>query len=401
MTHEPYDLCVEELDLVASHLVVGGAALAREVDGIHAGRVVFVSGALPGERVRVALRTAKKDFAAGDVVDVQGPSPDRVDPACEAWHRGCGGCDWQHIEPSAQLAHKVEIVREALSRTGRLADPRVAAAGSAPSWGYRTTIRVAVSGRNVGFRSRRSHDIVSIAACPVANPMLNRALAELAQAPPPGGGEVTLRASVATGELNVSIGTATEMFLTETVDGRSLRVSIGSFFQSSPEAAELLVAAVRRACADIDIASSRVIDAYGGGGLFAATVAAGAAEIVLVEGSPSACADARVNLAGENAVVVESRVEDWEPERADLVIADPARSGLDKVAAAVLAATGAAVIVLVSCDTGSLARDVRLLQALGFEHDGTAVIDAFPNTSHIETVTRFVRSSGSVGRADE
>jgi len=141
----------------------------------------------------------------------------------------------------------------------------------------------------------------------------------------------------------------------------------------------------------VDLPNARVIDAYGGIGLFAATAAATAREVVVVEGSESACADARHNLAGRNADVVHSRVEAWEPTTADVVIADPARAGLDKDAVAVIVATGAPVIVLVSCDTGSLARDTKLLVAAGYQHRSTEVIDAFPNTSHIETVTRFDR----------
>jgi 23S rRNA (uracil1939-C5)-methyltransferase len=134
-----------------------------------------------------------------------------------------------------------------------------------------------------------------------------------------------------------------------------------------------------------------VIDAYGGVGLFAATVAATAREIVLIEASGSACADARFNLAGLPATIAHTRVEDWQPTAADLVIADPARSGLERRGAARVTDTGAAVIVLVSCDAGSLGRDASLLAELGYRHDGTEVIDVFPNTSHVEAVTRFVR----------
>ena len=382
--------------------MVGGAALAREDDG----RVVFVSGALPDETVRVTIRTAKKDFASGDVTEVVAASPNRVTPPCEAWHRGCGGCDWQHIAPAAQLEAKVGIVREALRRTARLTEPRVRAAGSVEPWAYRTTVRLAVDPHGVGFRSRRSHHVVPISNCPVATDEVNDVIASMVGAVGAAGtagardaasDEVTVRASVATGQRNCnwsghhqSVGVAATS-LTEVVAGASLRVSIGSFFQSSPQAAELLVAAVQRAAAGVDMAAAKVIDAYGGIGLFACTVAATAADVVVVEGSPSACADARLNLFGRNAAIVESRVEDWTPTPADLVIADPSRSGLDKHAAAVLAATGAPVLVLVSCDTGSLARDARLLEALGYTHDGTDVLDVFPNTSHIETVTRFVR----------
>jgi len=380
---------METVDLVALHMVVGGEALARESSG----RVVFVSGAIAGETVRAELTAAKKDFARATVTEVLVASPDRVTPACEAWHRGCGGCDWQHIEPAAQLAHKTAIVTEALSRTARLADPVVVAAGSVEPWGYRTTVRLAHSACGLGFRSRHSHAVVPIAECPVADSAVNAALAAMGTVAG-SSGDVTIRVSTATGATNTSGSDADieqdiEQHIEEDVAGRRLRVSIDSFFQSSPQAADLLVAAVGRALADVDLPNARVIDAYGGIGLFAATAAAAAGEVVVVEGSTSACADARHNLSGRNATVIHGRVEAWEPTAADVVIADPARAGLDRDAVAVLVATGAPRIVLVSCDTGSLARDTKLLVASGYQHRSTEVIDAFPNTSHIETVTRF------------
>lgn len=393
---------MEAVELLTSHLVVGGAALARQTDG----RVVFVSGALPGERVSAELRTTKKDFATAAVRAVVEASPDRVEPPCEAWHRGCGGCDWQHIDPAAQLRHKTAIVREALTRTARLVDPAVVAAGSVPPWGYRTTVRLAAAGSSIGFRSRRSHDIVPIEACPVASAAVNGEIRREAvsrrdrrDAGSSASDEVVIRASVATGAINSSAGGGPNV-LQEDVSGHRLRVSLGSFFQSSPRAAELLVDAVASACGDVDMPSSHVVDAYGGIGLFGATVAASARQLTLLEGSAPACADARVNLAGREARVIHARVEDWTVVPADLVIADPARHGLDRRAAATLTATGAPVLVLISCDTGSLARDARILVEHGYRHDGTQVIDAFPNTSHIETVTRFVIGPSNIGASD-
>ena len=384
---------METIDLDALHMVVGGDALAREASG----RVVFVSGAIAGETVRVTLTMAKKDFARATVDEVLVASPDRVTPRCEAWHRGCGGCDWQHIAPAAQLSHKTAIVTEALTRTARVANPLVTAAGSVEPWGYRTTIRLARSRRGVGFRSRHSHDVVPISECPVSAPAVNAVLAATDNTDGRAG-DLTIRVSVATGATST---THSADLIEEDVAGRQLRVSIGSFFQSSPQAAELLVAAVGRALVDIDLPSSLVIDAYGGIGLFAATAAAVAREVVLIEGSAAACADARHNLSGRNATVVNSRVEEWTPIEADVVIADPARAGLDRDAVAVLVATRASRLVLVSCDTGSLARDTKLLVASGYEHRWTEVIDAFPNTSHIETVTRYDRLDSARPELDQ
>ncbi len=383
---------MDTVTLTPLRLVAGGDALARDDDG----RVVFVSGALPGETVRVALRTVKKDFAKGDVIDVIEASPDRVIAPCDAFHRGCGGCDWQHIDPAAQLRMKVAIVTEALTRIGRLDTPVVRAGGAVEPWGYRTTIRVSADHSGaVGFRSRRSHDIVAIDRCPVAHPRVNALLAGLQLSP---GADASLRVSVTSDE-TTSTSTADGMagVIHETVHGEQLRVSARSFFQSSPQAAEMLVDAVGRALAGVDLRDATLVDAYGGVGLFAATVGGPAAKVVLVESSPSSCADARVNLAGRAATIHESSVESWTPVAADAVIADPARSGLDREAAAVLAATGAPWLVLVSCDAAALGRDARILAELGYEHDGTAVIDVFPHTSHVEAVTRFRLKSGASG----
>ena len=121
-----------------------------------------------------------------------------------------------------------------------------------------------------------------------------------------------------------------------------------------------------------------VVDAYGGVGLFAVTAAADAAEIVLVEGSPSACADARHNLRDRQATIVESAVERWAAVPADLVIADPARQGLGRDGVRALVATGCSVLVLVSCDPVSLARDAALLGAEGLVHAGSVVLDVVP-----------------------
>ena len=383
-----------------SHMVVGGAALARDATG----RVVFVDGALPDETVLVRYRSNKRDFATADVVEVFDASPNRVVEACEMWHRGCGGCDWQHIKPEAQLTFKTEMVREALTRTAKIEYPPVVRGAAIEPWGYRTTVRLGVSANGrVGFRSRRSHDLVLIDACPVAHPRINEMLASVTAYRSE---EITLRVGLSTGDFSAWGDAGGEIFglgagithhlrtaVHEDVGGHRFVVSAGSFFQPSPAAAELLVAAVTRATAGMKLEECSVVDAYGGVGLFAATVARLARHVVVVEASPSACADASHNLSDQRAngraEVFECRVEDWEPTAADLVIADPARSGLDKQAVARLVATGASRFVLVSCDAGSLARDARLLIDNGYAHRVTEVFDLFPNTSHIETVSQF------------
>ena len=358
----------------------------------------------PGELVAIEVVQAKKDFVRADVLEVVDPSPHRVVPPCPAHARGCGGCTWQHVDPDSQLALKTSVVTEALVRTGKIVDPVVEIGGSVPAWAYRTTLRLATGTARLGLRSRHSHDVVELDACPVSHPRLQDLLAQVRVR---GSGEVSLRIGAATGERSawvvdgdvelldlpddVAVGPDAQVH--EVVAGTSLRISAASFFQSGPAAAELLVAAVRDACGDF-VGADTIIDAYGGVGLFASTVGRGT--VTVVEGSASACADATSNLADRRAHVLCTQVEKWRPRRADLVIADPSRSGLGRQASAVLCATQAELIVLVSCDPVSLARDAGLLRELGYDHARSTVHDLFPQTHHVEVVTTFVRRRSAV-----
>lgn len=397
--------------LAIERLVAGGDALARQADG----RIVFVPGALPGEVVDVRILGMKRDFGRGELVDVIEPSAHRVAAPCPAHALGCGGCDWQHLAPHAQLDAKVEIVREAMRRTARLPDAVVAPGATVDPWAYRTSMRFSVDadGRP-SLRRARTNDDIALEGCPIAHPALAALLPTLRL---PGADEVSLRVSAATGErtawwdpehvvaagLPADVAAGARATLVERIAGVDLRVSAPSFFQSGPAAAELLVHAVRAAGGAELGDARRLVDAYGGVGLFAATVAPDAAHVVLVEGSPSACADARINLAGRSASIIESSVElagelaadlrpgDADPSCADVVIADPSRQGLGADAVGVVARWGAPVLVLVSCDPVALARDAALLAQSGYRHAGTTVLDLFPQTHHVEAVTRFER----------
>ena len=388
------DLALVSIEKMAA----GGDGIGHLPDG----RVVFVDGALPGETVEARIVMSKRDFARAVVAEVRDASPHRVAAPCPEVANGCGGCGWQHISPEAQLAWKVDIVADALRRTAKLPDATVRAGGAVGPWGYRSGMRLAVAadGR-VGLRAAASHRIVTLETCPVASPDLAALLSGVRVN---GADEVSLRVGIASGEatafahagsaqltgLPAHVGVGPAAVLHETVAGRSLRVSAASFFQSGPAAAEMLVAAVREACGDSlgsVSPSSPLLDAYGGCGLF--TAGLGASHAVIVESSVSACADARVNAP--EAVVVESMFERWAPTPVNLAVADPARAGLGRSAVEVLSATGAARVVLVSCDPVSLARDTTLLAEHGYAHGRSTVLDLFPHTPHIEVVTVFDR----------
>ena len=389
-------------------LVAGGDALGHLADG----RVVFVPGALPGELVDVQITQAKKDFARGTVASIIELSTHRVAPPCEHVARGCGGCSWQHLDVAQHMEAKVAIVREALRRNGKIETLEVTAGGFVPPTASRTTLRMAVTpdGR-LGFRRGGSHDVIDTPTCLVAHPLLNDFIGDVRVT---GATEATLRCGVATGEVGIWLhdedgedvpgATVTGLpshvvvgrkaMLHEVVQGVSLQVSMASFFQASQVAAELLVSAVNDAAGDAALSGEYgpIIDAYGGVGLFTATLVDTDIPVVLVESNPSACSDARSNLHDHDVSIEQIAVEQWRVQDAGLVIADPARNGLGAMGVNAIVATEAKRIVLVSCDAVAGARDIRLLLDAGYACEGVTVLDLFPNTPHVEVVSSFSRS---------
>jgi tRNA/tmRNA/rRNA uracil-C5-methylase (TrmA/RlmC/RlmD family) len=113
--------------------------------------------------------------------------------------------------------------------------------------------------------------------------------------------------------------------------------------------------------------------------------------VTAVETARSAVADARVNLRGLDVKVVRGDVTKWTAREADLVVADPSRAGLGRAGVAVIEATGARRLVLVSCDAASLGRDAGLLRAAGYGLTSLTPVDLFPHTPHVEVVSVYDR----------
>lgn len=395
------------VELATTSMAVGGEAVAREASG----RVVFVSGALPGETVTAELVEEKASFARGSVVEVLTPSPDRVEPPCPNVALGCGGCDWQHIDVDAQRRLRLGIVTDVLARTGKVADPQVRAGVPLAAEGLRTTVRgiADVDGR-FAFRRRRSHDLIAIDTCLVAHPAVNDVIARSTFAP---GANVVIRVGARTGERLAVVGPTSSqarvpddvtvvgegdlkgghrVWIHEEAAGRRWRVSAKSFFQASPEGAEALVEAVGELVAEHAPDAERLVDLCCGVGLFGGAAGPGRS-VVGVERSASSVADARHNLADVDARIVKVALARWRPSAADVVIADPARSGLGKEGVAAVTGTGAGLCVLVSCDPAALGRDAALLSEAGYDHVGSVVVDLFGHTSHIEVVSGFKKRS--------
>ncbi len=394
------------VELATTGVAAGGDAVAR--DG--GGRVVFVTGALPGERVAVRITDERKQFARGQVTEVLEPAAGRVRPPCPEVEHGCGGCGWQHVEPATQRRLKAGVVEDALRRQGRTPEAVVDPGPALRTTGFRTTLRLAVDDTGAaGYRRARSHDVVDVDTCLIADPLLLPLVTEGRYG---AAHEVTVRCGARTGERMALVSPSAagaslppgaedtlvvggdelaagrRAWIHEELGGRRWRISAHSFFQARPDGAEALIDAVADLLGPATAPGERLLDAYGGVGLFAGALGDDR-HVTLVERSASSVADARVNLADRDAKVLKLDVERWRPAPMDVVVADPARSGLGAKGVKVLAATGARRLVLVSCDPASLGRDVALLGNAGYRWSETRLVDLFPHTPHIEAVTLF------------
>ena len=373
---------VVEVDV--TRIATGGEGVARAPDG----RTLFVSGALPGERVRATVVEIRRRHGRAELAEVVEAAPGRRRPPCPHVAHGCGGCDWQHATEDLQADLRRTIVGDALERIGRVAAPVVEDGVALPAGAGRTTVRAAVVGGRAGYRRRHSHDVVAPQTCMVVHPRLEQMLVQGRYAD----GEVLLRVGDRTGDeaaVALPIEDDEVGVIHEIAGGRRWRVSARSFFQPSPQAADALVEEVRDAVGDIH--GGTLVDLASGVGLFAGTVGDTFREVVAVESAPTAVADAEVNLADRPVRIVRSTIERWTPEPVDVVVADPPRAGLAAGGVERVVATGAPTVVLISCDAASLGRDAGLLVAAGYRLERSRVLDLFPQTSHVEVVSRFVR----------
>ncbi len=415
----------------------GGHCVAR-----HEGRVVFVRHALPGELVDVRLTEARERdrFWRGDAVAVVEPAPGRVEPRCPvARPGGCGGCDWQHASLDAQRAMKAEEVTEQLRRLGRVEDadlPRIvveAVPGDDDGLGWRTRVHFAVdSTGRAGLRRHRSHDVVDLDACPIADPEIDalgvptrrwpgvsgvdvvtahadgevERLVVVEPVAGPDGDTVRVPGLEAPASLAVRNGGAVERvrgrgWVREQVlvDGepRPFRVSGAGFWQVHPGAAQTLLDAVLAAAAPRP--GEHALDLYCGVGLFAAGLAGrvGPGGAVLgVEGDARAVGDARRNLHDlpwvrlEQGSVADVLAGSVAPTGADVVVLDPPRTGAGREVVDTVLRLRPRVVVYVACDPAALARDVATARAAGYALSALRAFDLFPMTHHVECVATFV-----------
>jgi tRNA/tmRNA/rRNA uracil-C5-methylase (TrmA/RlmC/RlmD family) len=390
------------IDVSIEKVAHGGHFIAR-----YNGAVIFVRHAIPGERCTVEITSTGSSFNRGDVVAISEPSEFRVQPPCKYSHRaGCGGCDFQHIDPAYQRTLKFHVITEQFSRIAKKDIQVVVEEVGAPI-GWRTRA-IATTNRNgkLGFYKSRSRSIAPVENCIICVDGMN--FSEVSGRNLKGDVRVEISASN-TGERTIALAptrgeekariTEGPAVLHEVVEGRTLEVSQESFWQSHAKAPEVLTQVV------LDFAQiskkEHVLDLYGGVGLFTAAIidlVGPEGQVDLIEGSKVATEDARRNFAShKNVTVATGDVAKLLPRvtSADVVILDPPREGAGKDVISQISALNPRAIVYVACDPAALARDTAYLEDHSYSLVGLRAFDLFPMTHHIECVALYERAEVS------
>jgi 23S rRNA (uracil1939-C5)-methyltransferase len=410
------DVIELELDAIGHR----GQALGR-----HEGKVVFVPYAIPGECARVQVVEDRKRWARAELLDVLRPSPHRVIPPCP-YFGTCGGCQWQHIDATMQLACKHEILVNQLRRVGLAASTPVAAVrGTDEPWGYRNHVQFTLSGEGkLGFQGARSHNVVPIARCLLLHPLLDE-LHQMLDVHWPELSRLSLRAGVRTGEqmvifeavrgempeLEVDVPLSCVLRLPdgrhvpligsdalhERLRDRSYRISAGSFFQVNTAQAEGLLDVVETY---LDLQpDDLLLDVYCGVGTFGLSLIDRIGQLIGIEESPSAVEDAWANAAGSEVVtLIEGTAERIVPtlnEPVTKVVIDPPREGCALALLDALVDLAPQRIAYISCNPATLGRDLARLVSSGYRLRQVQPVDMFPQTYHTESVSWLQREEGA------
>ena len=347
----------DTIQLPIHDIAFGGKGVGR-----FEGLAVFVPFVIAGEQVTVRLARKKKKFAEADLVSVDQPSPERVEPPCP-YFGVCGGCAYQHIRYERQLEIKAAQVEQTLRRVGHLEQaPMRPPIASPQQYGYRNRIRVHAEGEVIGFYRQDRHELIDIRECPIAAPAANEQLAALRRSHPEEG----------------------DYSLTSHGKG-------DYFVQTNDGVAAALVELVRSL---VSPGSKTLIDAYSGAGFFGRELASNFSRVIGIEENERAVEYARrvagpneSYVAGDVAIRLGEVLASVAAAETCLILDPPAIGAAYRVLEFILGASPAEVIY-VSCNPATLARDLEIL-CRTYQLRSVTPLDMFPQTAEIEVVAHL------------
>ena len=414
------------------------------------GAVVFVPQAIRGEEIDLRITKVMKTAAAGEIVKIHNPSPERTKPECPYFGK-CGGCDFQHMSYTEELWAKRQRVQDALTRLGGtdLRVEEILGAKNPAHYRNKSQYPVGADGA-IGFFRARSHQVVPVDRCLIQSEVSDRTakavgnwmkryrvsaydettgkglvrhiyvrvnrkgeslccviangrqlprepeLAAYVRAAAPGTVGVVLNTNTKKG--NVILGEKYRTlwgqdFLMDTLCGLTFKLSVPSFYQVNRDQAEVLYGKALEFAALTG--EETVLDLYCGTGTITLCLAKRAKRAIGAEIVPPAIEDAKENAARNNIENAEFFCGDaadiaakleQEGLQPDVITVDPPRKGLAPEVIASVAGMGPKRVVYVSCDPATLGRDVKIFDGFGYKAVRAAAVDMFPGTRHVETV---------------
>ena len=421
------------------------------------GAVVFVPRAIRGEEIEVKITKVMKTAAAGEIVKIRKPSPERTKPECPYFGK-CGGCDFQHMSYTEELSAKRRRVQDALTRIGGIDVEVEEILGAKDPMHYRNKSQYPVGADGaIGFYQARTHKVVPIDRCLIQSEISDRTaravgewmkrykisayderthkglvrhiyvrvnkkgeslccvvangkqlprepeLAAYITAAAPKTMGVVLNTNTAVG--NVILGDKYRTlwgqdFLMDTLCGLDFKLSVPSFYQVNRAQAEVLYGKALEFAALTG--EETVLDLYCGTGTITLCLARQAKKAIGAEIVPPAIADARENARRnhiENAEFFCGDASDIAAKlekdglKPDVITVDPPRKGLAPEVIASIAAMGPGRVVYVSCDPATLGRDLKIFKEFGYETRRAVAVDMFPGTRHVETIVLLQRET--------
>jgi tRNA/tmRNA/rRNA uracil-C5-methylase (TrmA/RlmC/RlmD family) len=364
-----------ELVTIQIHdLARGGAGVAREASG----RVIFVPYTAPGDKVRVRITQAKKNYAQAELVEILEPSPNRVKPPCPVFGR-CGGCQWQHLPYATQWKTKVGGVLQALSRVQVTLPGPPEELPAKRIWEYRNRVQLRGFGRELGFFAAGTNERVSVDRCAIARPEINAVWEEV-------------RAEGA------RLPRAYKVEVEVMPDGSVLKSwNSAHGAQGFRQVHDEQNLKLRQWVSGNLTPGGRLLDLYGGSGNLSLGLRSKMSSIDCVDtGSP------RDSGGIPGYSFHQAAVAKWIVKKASgnpcpsyqSAILDPPREGLGAdfdVIASSLDTLGVSELIAVGCDPDAWARDVSRFLKRGWRLEKAGVLDLFPQTPHVESLALLRR----------
>ncbi len=391
-------------------MVFGGKSLGK-IDG----KNVFVPYTIPGEKLEIEITEQNKDYDNAEIVKILEPSPYRIEPACRYYGK-CGGCNMMHIEPAYQKELRKGILTDIFHQNGiDIAEKTEIISG--PDFNYRSRFQL----NDGGLSQRRSNVVIKIEECLCAENAVNDYLKNTAEQPQKrpagrchlfgssfsgeglkiaqeekkdnkpnitGGGQKNKKLKIK--ENHYFSGTVASPQNTMTVNfgGHKLSFDVRGFFQSNLFVFEK----VCRLITNLLPGGKNILDMYSGCGSISTFLTEKYENVVLVEHNRDALVYAEQNLAGtkhmsyglSGAAFVKTCANTL--PAFDACTIDPPRSGMEKEVCQWLCKSNIPLILSLSCDPATHARDCAKLISAGYELKQMYLLDFYPNTSHIESL---------------